>query len=162
MVLVQGCAHDAVTIHYEQIGACNGIATGPGATSAGPNAAYAILRINSIDNKESSARDFNFDPNLLFVNLTPRAYTSAHLNLVQLNPFYAVSATIKAGNSLSMNGAVVAVVQTSATDGASEASKTSYFLSYDSPSATQPIILDKVNSSQTTWPYIPDCSLITY
>lgn len=155
-------AHDVVTIRYEQIGACNGFSAGSGATSAGPNAAYVVFRVSTIENKDSAARTFEFDPNKLFVNVTPRAYTSTQLNLAQLNPFYATSRTVSPGAIETLNGAVIAIVETVAVNGASEANNTSYFLLYDGGSGGQGVTLIKANPDQTSWPQIEDCTLITY
>jgi hypothetical protein len=156
-------ANDTVTIHYDQIGACNGFGTGSGGTSSGPNAAYEVFRISTIENTASSARTFDFDPNKLFVNSTsPRAYTSTQLNLAQVNPFYATSRTVAPGATESLNGAVIAIVQTSATNGASEANATSYNLLYEGGSGAQGVNLIKGNPDQTSWPQIEDCTQIIY
>lgn len=153
---------DVVTIRYEQIGACNGFSTGSGATSVGPNAAYVVFRVSTIENTDSAARTFDFDPNKLFINQDPRAYTSTQLNLAQLNPFYATSRTVAPGATENLNGAVIAVVETAAPNGASEANNTSYSLLYDGGSGSQGTVLTKANSGQTSWPQIEDCTQITY
>lgn len=155
-------AHDVVTINYEQIGACNGFSSGSGATSAGPNAAYVVFRVSTIENTDSAPRTFDFDPNKLFINASPRAYTSTQLNLAQLNPFYATSRTVAPGATEALNGAVIAIVQTVAANGASEANNTSYFLLYDGGSGGQGVTLIKANPDQTSWPQIEDCTQITY
>jgi hypothetical protein len=164
-LLATGCnpTNDIVTIHYEQIGACNGFNNGGGITSAGPKAAYVVFRISTIENNDTAARDFNFDPNRIYINLSPQAFTSTQLNLSQLNPFYARARFVPKGTTAPANvGAVIAIVSTSAEDGASEANKTSYLLSYDLPSGGQGVIFVKANSSQTTWPSTPDCTDIVY
>ena len=82
--------------NYEQIGACNGFNDGQTATTAGANAAHLVFRVSSVDNKDTNARDFEFDPNRLFVNLqVPRAYTRTTLRLAQLNPFYATARHVR-------------------------------------------------------------------
>lgn len=154
--------HDVVTIRYEQIGACNGFSAGSGATSAGPKAAYAVFRVSTIENTDTAPRTFEFNPNKLFVNVNPRAYTSTQLNLAQLNPFYATSRTVAAGTTEALNGAVIAVVETVDQNGASEANNTSYFLLYDGGSGGQGVTLIKANPEQTSWPQIEDCTQITY
>jgi hypothetical protein len=156
-------SQNIVTINYEQVGACNGFNNGSGVTSAGPKAAYVIFRISSINNKESAAQDFNFDPNRLFVNGTsPRAFASTHLNLAQLNPFAVTSRFVAKGTTETLNGAAIAVVPTAANDGASEASKTSYMLAYETPSGGQGVVLSKKDPSRTSWPLTPDCTNIIY
>ena len=166
-VLLIACgnqANDIVTINYEQIGACNGFNNGDGITSAGTNAAYVAFRISDISNKDSAARDFNFDPDKVYVNpSTPRAYTSSHLNLAQLNPFYATSRFVPKGTSSTLNGAVIAVVSTSTTpDPAKEANNTSYFLAYDTPAGDQGVLLVKKDPNRTSWPSTSDCTMIVY
>ncbi len=162
---VTGCnnpTNDLVTIHYKQLGSCNGFNNGGGVTSAGPNRAYATFRISTVENNGSSARDFNFDPNRIYIDQSPRAFTSTHLNLSQFNPFYAVARLVSKGSTETINGAVIAVVSTSTADGASEANKTSYQLLYDTPTGGQGVVLVKDNSSQTTWPATPDCTTIIF
>jgi hypothetical protein len=155
-------AHDVVTIRYEQVGACNGFSSGTGATSAGPKAAYVVFRISTVENTDSAARTFDFDPNKLFINADPRAYASTQLNLAQLNPFYAPSRTVAAGATESLNGAVIAIVSTVADNGASEANTTAYALLYDGGPGSQGVTLIKANPNKTSWPQIEDCTQITY
>src|SRR3954469_11621580 len=91
-------SQNIVTINYEPVGACNGFNNGSGVTSAGPKAAYVIFRISSINNKESAAQDFNFDPNRLFVSGTsPQVFASTSLNLAQINPFAVKSRFVAKG-----------------------------------------------------------------
>jgi hypothetical protein len=164
-LMATGCnnpTNDLVTIHYKQLGSCNGFNNGSGVTSAGPNRAYATFRISTVANKDSSARDFNFDPNRIYINESPRAFTSTHLNLSQLNPFYATARFVSKGTTETINGAVIAVVSTAAADGASEANKTSYLPLYDTPAGGQGVVLVKDNSTQTTWPSTPDCTNIIF
>jgi hypothetical protein len=164
-LMATGCnnpSNDLVTIHYKQLGSCNGFNNGSGATSAGPKAAYATFRLSTIDNKDTAARDFNFDPNRIYIDQSPRAFTSTQLNLSQFNPFYAKASLVPLGTTTTVNGAVIAVVSTSAADGASEANKTAYTLLYDTPAGSQGVILVKDNSTQTTWPATPDCTNIIF
>jgi hypothetical protein len=156
-------SNDIVTINYEQIGACNGFNSASGLTSAGPKAAFVVFRVSSIENKGSAARDFTFDPNLLFINgSSPRAYASTRLNLAQINPFAAKSRFVAKGTTETLNGAVIAVASTAAVDGASEANNTSYFLAYETPSGGQGVVLVKKDPSRTSWPSTPDCTNIIY
>jgi hypothetical protein len=110
-LMATGCnnpTNDLVTIHYKQLGSCNGFNNGSGVTSAGPSRAYATFRISTVANKDSAARDFNFDPNRIYINESPRAFTSTHLNLSQLNPFYATARLVSKGTTETINGAVIA------------------------------------------------------
>jgi hypothetical protein len=156
-------SQNIVTINYEQVGACNGFNNGSGVTSAGPKAAYVIFRISSINNKESAAQDFNFDPNRLFVNGTsPQVFASTSLNLAQINPFAVKSRFVAKGTTETLNGAAIAVVSTAANDGASEANNSSYTLAYETPSGGQGVVLVKKDPSRTSWPSTPDCTNIIY
>jgi hypothetical protein len=154
--------HDVVTIHYKQLGACNGFGNGTNVTSAGPKAAYVAFRISTVENKDSAPRDFNFDPNRVFVDVSPRAFTNTQLNLAQFNPFYAKARLVAKGTTETINGAVIAVVSTTASDGASEANKTAYLLLYDVPAGSQGVVMAKDNASQTTFPSTPDCTNIVF
>lgn len=155
--------NNIVTINYEQVGACNGFNSASGLTTAGPKAAYVIFRVSSIENKGSTAQDFTFDPNRLFINgSSPRAFASTHLNLAQINPFVATSRFVAKGTTETLNGAVIAVASTVASDGASEANNTSYFLDYDTPPGGQGVALAKKDPGRTSWPSTPDCTNIIY
>jgi len=153
---------DVVTVHYKQLGACNGFNNGGGVTSAGPNAAYVAFRVSTVDNKDKAPRDFTFEPNRAFVDVTPAAFTNTKLNLAQFNPFYATSRFVAKGTSETINGAVIAVVPTGAADGASEANQTAYTLRYDVPAGGQGVFMAKDNSSQTTFPPHTDCTQIVF
>jgi hypothetical protein len=160
---VLGCTqHDIVTIKYEQIGACNGIDNGQTVTSAGPNAAYVIFRIHSVDNTDTNPRFFQFEPDRLFLNGRGSAHANSKLNLTALNPFYAVPVPVNAGQSVAINGAVVAIADTSDPDGAREASRTKYDLLYQGAAGGQGMNLVKGDPTRAEWPYIPDCSNIIY
>ena len=163
-LMAAGCnpSNELVTIHYKQLGSCNGFNNGGGATSAGPNRAYATFRVANIENKDSAARDFNFDPNRIYIDQSSRAFTSTQLNLSQFNPFYAKARFVPKGTATAINGAVIGVVSTSAADGASEANKTSYTLFYDTPAGGQGVALVNDNPTQTTWPSTPDCTTIAF
>lgn len=166
-LVIGGCGPNAVpneivTIHYKQLGACNGFGNGTTATSAGPKAAYAAFRLSTISNKDTAARDFNFDPNRIFVDVSPRAFTNTQLNLAQFNPFYAKARFVAKGTVETINGAVIAIVSTTAADGASEANKTAYLLLYDVPAGGQGVVMAKDNTSQTTFPSTPDCTTLAF
>jgi hypothetical protein len=58
-------------------------------------------------------------------------------------------------------GCAVAMVDTSDADAAKEASKTSYFLNYETPSG-ESVLLIKSNSAKTEWAYTPNCNDVQY
>jgi len=161
----------AVTVHYRQIGACNGYRqnTGPGGAgpiqtvSAGPKAAFVAFKVLSIDNSKGST-PFNFDPNRMFVTGTsPEEHISTSLSLARdLAPLSAVPVTVPAGANQGNNGIAVVRVATASADGASEANKTNYFLSYAGAPGDPGVLLAKENSSQTTYPNTPDCTMIIF
>jgi|GEM_PF-1495017 len=174
-VILAGCddiqtSKDVVTITYEQVGSCNGYpqTTGPGgsgphhAVSSGPKAAFATFRIVTIDNSKST-KDFDFEPDRLFINTIPRASVDQTLSLAQdLGVFATIPVTVPKGHVQGNNGIVIAVVPTTTTNGASEANNTSYALQYDPAATTQTVQLVKKNPSQTTWPQTDDCRAIRF
>jgi len=60
-----------------------------------------------------------------------------------------------------LEGYDVALVATSATDGASEADNTPYDLTMQ-PSGGFGFLFTKSNESQSQWPYTPNCSNISF
>jgi hypothetical protein len=160
-----------VTVTYRQIAACNGYNrnTGPGGAgpiqtvSAGGQAAFVAFKVLAIDNSKRST-SFNFDPNRMFVNgSSPAAHINTSLSLAQdLAPLSVVPVTVPAGNNQGNNGVGVVVVSTAATDGASEANNTNYFLSYEGAPGDPGVVLVKQNSSQISYPGNPNCTMITF
>lgn len=160
---------DTVTITYEQVGACNGYrrttnvgGSGPQQTvSAGGSQAFLIFKIVSIDNSKSG-RDFNFDPNRLYVvGTSPQAFMDSNLSLARdIGPLAATGRTIPKGQIVGLNGNTVTVISTSAVNGASEANKTSYMLGYGTTAGDPGVLFSKRNPTQTQWPNTEDCTLI--
>lgn len=153
---------DAI-VHYHQVGACNG---GQGQSgdpstfySAGPNQAYVVFAIDSIDNSQvaqpwtAKVAGFHvnpsdsFDPTLMIYRWV-------------LGPFAMVDTPIPAnvnyGFSPSAYGALV--VQTSAANGADEANVTNYQLLYTPAVGAPGVIMEK--GPPTSWPDTQDCSSI--
>ena len=150
---------DLVTIHYRQIGACNGFAHDGVLTSAGAGAAYVVFQVSSIENNGSGARDYTFDPAHLFVNTDPRAYADAN-TLATLNPFVTTGAFVPAHTTRTQIGDVVVIVPVSG--GATEANNTAFTLLYETPAGSQGAFAVKDNVTQTQWPNTLDCTTITY
>jgi hypothetical protein len=157
-------ASDVVTIDYEQLGACNGFNNGFGVTTAGPQAAFVVLKVYTIRNKENGARDFNFDPEKLYViSSSPRAYVNNSSGVMaHLNPFLAQSRFVAKGTTQTINGSLIVVVQTGDSDGAREANNSSFTLGYDTPVGGQGVLMEKREPTRTTWPYTPDCTSIRF
>jgi hypothetical protein len=154
----------AVTIHYKQVGACNGYQRFPGgapggAVSASPGA-YVGFQITSIENPTST--DFHFDPERLYVQGTSRQHVDTNLApAVDFGSFKAISRVIPKGTTESHIGMAIVVVSTPPSpDPSSEANKVSYVVEYDTPPGGPGVALSKDNLSQTTWPASPDCTTL--
>ena len=162
-VLLAGCDNASpALIKYEQRGACNGFVSSGVTTTAGPKRAYVVFHISTVANTGSKPVDFNFDPARLYIDQSnPTAHVDPGLQLSTINPFITQPRLVKAGTTETFEGAVVAIVNTQADDGAMEASKTKYKLLYSAvgkPGAqtedTKPAI--------TSWGYTPNCTDISY
>jgi hypothetical protein len=161
--LLSACGSSTV-INYHQVGACNGmqVTTGGAPTttvSAGGNAAFVIFQVESVDNSKMNTA-FSFDPTQLYIKDTPNRFLNPNSQLANvLANFNLVPTMVPAGKSLTLDGYGVTVVSTTTSDGAVEADKTSYFLTESEPSSS--VVMNKTNSSQTSWPYTPNCAGIT-
>lgn len=158
-VVLSGCngSPDA-TIRWHKVGACNGGATQNGAYNAGPNQAYVIFAIESINNQGVNqawtvdATKFhvgasNFDPNLM-------------IYAQKLGPFALLTYPIPANTNIafSTNGYGALVVQTAASDGASEADTAHYNLLYSPKSGDPGVIMQAGPDASTA--YTPDCATV--
>jgi len=70
-LLATGCqpATNTVTINYTKVGVCGSYEPNPGASPEEvqfANPTFVVYTITSIDNTASGAKDFPFDPNLLY------------------------------------------------------------------------------------------------
>jgi hypothetical protein len=156
------CAGLPVQINYHQVGACNGYGTGSGLISAGPNQAFVIYRIDSIDNSGGTS-PFNFNPGNSYVQQINPSALDTTVSMAQIfGLFAAVSNTVNAGQDYQLStGEYVAITaQTNASDGASEADGRFYPLSYKRGSSDPPVSVVNENPGQTSWPYTPDCSTV--
>jgi hypothetical protein len=159
-----------VTVKYDQVGACNGYqqTSGPGGAgpantiSAGPNAAFVVFRVVTLDNSKS-AMPFNFDPERMFLTgSSPREHVSTSLSLARdIGVFAATAVTVPARMNQGNNGIAVMRVSTAAANGASEANNTNYLLTYDS-AAGESVFLDKRNATQGVFPQTDDCRGIRF
>jgi len=168
-LILIGCpqpgAPDAI-IHYHQVGACNGFqyTDAYGDTwlaDAGPNQAYVIFAIESIDNSQVS-QSWTLNPTSFHVNTSMADPFDPTLSLYQyiFGPFALIGTTIPASNPYGFSpyayGALV--VQTSSANGADEANKTDYQLLYTPGSGAPGVIMEK--SPPTSWSDTQDCSSI--
>ena len=122
---------DVVTIHYRQLGACNGFGNGTNL------------------------------PNRIFIDLSPRAFTSTQLNLAQFNPFYAQARFVAKGATETINGAVIAVVSTVPSTERVRRTTPPTCCSTRSIGG-QGVIMAKDNASQTTFAQTPDCTTLRF
>ena len=150
-----------VTIRYHQVGACNGYATSFGVTSAGPNAALVIFGIESIDNTKGSGT-FKFDPSKLFVHQLSDEVLSPGLVATIPSSRRVTSVSVSKGHKHTFShvefGAVA--VSTKDANGAVEANRTRYELSYKTSSTRPQIVTDKTDATRKSWPSTLDCSTI--
>src|SRR5262245_52893668 len=85
------------TIRYEQRGACNGFKHPGGTSVAGPNHAFVVFRVSTITNTEPKAKDFDFNPERLYVDQTdPAAFVDTDFHIATLNPFALMGRLVKA------------------------------------------------------------------
>jgi hypothetical protein len=160
-----GCIKNGTaTITYHQVGSCNGWNDGTTLWSAGPNAAYVVFKVHTIDNTQGTV-DFNFDPAKMtvFNGGSPRPHIDPGLSLAKfMGVFALVPTTVSKGTLLGLDGFAVAIVQTTNPNGAVEANQTTYSLSYDTGAADPGILY----ATDQTWVPLPkpteDCTTITY
>ncbi len=152
LVAILAC-NQQITIAYKQLGACT-------VNETQTNQAWVFFRIDGIDNSTTSS--FSFAPTDLYTPGQPAGHGQvdelASLMYAGLFPgvLGVIPQTVAPGNTVPLGQLAVMLVQTDAANGPSEAANTSYFLDYmNSPGG---IIMDKENSSQTSWPYTPSCS----
>jgi hypothetical protein len=182
LAVLSGCepgpSGSTVTIHYSQVGACNGYASGSGITSKRPKQAFVAFKIESFDTTKSGV-EFRFVPTRLYVNLEPNKETwgsglaAGHyyasgdrrfadpLGVPGIQPVKASARATTEVDRLAFIG-----VPTADENGSAEANKTSYHLAYDPETGKEGVgsIEDphvefvKTNDTQSTWPATDDCS----
>jgi hypothetical protein len=153
-----GCSPPQIT--YEQVGACT-------ATKSG---AWVYFKIHGIDNSANST-DLDFNPRRMVVpdgigdgyDSPLNGFTTGSL-CGYGNPYppEAQSRKVPAGTRFDTATCGRVLINTSDQDGAREANQTSYFLNYKPPEGTTGVLLTKLNSSRTSWPYTPRCEDIRF
>jgi hypothetical protein len=162
VALLAGCPpgpNGTATVQFEQLGACNGYRDGNNVISAGPNAAYVLFKITTIDNKNGKV-DFAYDPAKIYLSSSsPRSYASGNLGLMQKIGRLGTTATnVPVGTTLAHNGYAVIVVQTATSpDPQLEANASNYVLSYESSTGGPGVLMSKKNSTQTQYQGAQDC-----
>ena len=159
--LLAACGNPDAIIKYHQVGACNGGQGQSGSPStsynAGPNQAYVVFAIESVDNTQVTS-SWTLDPTKFHVTSSGAFDPNLMIYHWVLGPFALVNTTIPASTNygFSTNAYGALVVQTAASDGASEASKTKYNLLY---TPTGPGVIMSQNPPAST-AYTPDCATI--
>lgn len=170
-----GSSGSAVAVHYSQVGACNGYASGSGVTSKRSNNAFIVFKIESLDSTKAEG-DFNYEPGRFFVDLEPNKETwgsslGAGLYFVSTDHRFTdplgvpapEDLKIPAGKTTPVDRLVFIGVPTKDANGSAEAGKISYHLSYDAVTKDTGRIPDphielvKTNDSQSTWSATDDC-----
>jgi len=180
LAVLPGCGYTPGTstaiIHYSQVGACNGYLTGSGITAKRPNQAFVVFKIESFDLAKSGV-DYYFFPARLYVDLEPHRETwgsslgagkyfaskdrrfTDPLGVASIEPVKALPRVVT-----TIDRFAFIALPTKDENGAAEASKTSYHLSYDVESgkegggpASPNLEFVKTNDTQSTWPATDDC-----
>jgi hypothetical protein len=151
-----------VSINYHQVGACNGFPTSFGETNAGPNAAFVVFAIESVDNTKTTST-FAFDPTRLYVHQTVDEFINDALlstipagSLVQ-----SVSVPKDKLVKLAPREFGPLIVATNNPNGAVEANRTAYSLSYKPKSSDPQVETHNTDPGRKSWPATLDCSTIT-
>jgi hypothetical protein len=155
-----------VTIRYHQVGACNGFVDSFGGVSAGPNAAFVVFALESVDNS-GTASNLAFDPQLLFVHQSVDEFIDSGLKIAteiigsasEVQP-----STVLAGKVLNFSPSKFGplVVATSDSNGATEANQTAYFLRYKAAPTDPVVFLIKSDATRTSFPTTEDCKTIVF
>ena len=134
----------AISISYHQVGICKGYDTAAGPVTTRSDEAFAIFKIEAVDNTKPSG-SFDFDPTHLYVDQsTPEqkaktAVWDKNRRFVYSDPRFAqnmgissaVETTIPEGTKLEINGFAVVPLGINNPSGGPEANQYSFDLVYD-------------------------------
>jgi cytochrome c556 len=146
-IALSGCGRGAtrpINISYRQVGICKGYDTAAGRVTARSEEAFAIFKIEAVDNTQSSER-FDFDPTHLYVDQsTPeqkaktavwdknRRFVYSDQRFAQnVGVSSAVESTIPEGIKREINGFAVVPLDINNPSGGPEANQYSFDLVYD-------------------------------
>ena len=145
-IALPGCAQGAArtTISYHQVGICKGYDTAAGPVTTRSDEAFAIFKIEAVDNTKPSG-SFDFDPTHLYVDQsTPEqkaktAVWDKNRRFVYSDPRFAqnmgvssaVETTIPEGTKREINGFAVVPLGINNPSGGPEANQYSFDLVYD-------------------------------
>jgi hypothetical protein len=134
----------AISISYHQVGICKGYDTAAGPVTTRPDEAFAIFKIEVVDNTQSSER-FDFDPTHLYVDQSTseqmakeavwdknRRFVYSDSRFAQnMGVSSAVESTIPAGTKREINAFAVVPLGINNPGGGPEANQYSFDLVYD-------------------------------
>jgi len=146
-IALSGCDRDGtrpINISYRQVGICKGYDTAASPVTTRSDEAFAIFKIEAVDNTKPSG-SFDFDPTHLYVDQsTPeqkakKAVWDKNRRFVYSDPRFAqnmgvlsaVETTIPEGTKLEINGIAVVPLGINNPGGALEANQYSFDLVYD-------------------------------
>ena len=146
-IVLSGCGHGfapPTTISYRQVGICKGYDTAAGPVTARSDEAFAIFKIEGVDNTKSS-KSFDFDPTHLYVDQSnpeqqaKKAVWDRNRQFMNPDPRFAqnmgvssaVETTIPEGTKLEINGFAVVPLGINNPSGGPEANQYSFDLVYD-------------------------------
>jgi hypothetical protein len=143
-IVLSGCDRDPINISYRQVGICKGYDSAAGPVRARSDEAFAIFKIEGVDNTKSSKR-FDFDPTHLYVDQSNpaqqakkavwdknRRFVFSDARFAQsMGVSSAVETTIPDGTKLEINGFTVVPLGINNPSGGPEANQYSFDLVYD-------------------------------
>jgi hypothetical protein len=144
-----GCGKAIAQIHYRQLGACKTAQTGNGTVTVPASHAVVIFKVSTIDNTKPAVT-WSFNSTDLQINPP----SSTQQNLGGTGPV-----SIPAHQNVTVDTFVGIMVETSQPDG-KDASSVNYFLVYPNVPPAPGTLSVKGNSSQTSYPFAQDCSVI--
>lgn len=191
-IALSGCGRSATTISYRQAGICKAYDTAAGPVRARSDEAFAIFKIEAVDNTKPS-ESFDFDPTHLYVDQSTPGFVYPDRRFAQnMGVSSAVETTILEATKREINGFVVVPLGINNPSGGPEANQYSFDLVYDTWStdeheagavggsfavvvvllqslvfggpklASTNIDLIKTNASETAWSVPDNCKALSF
>lgn len=182
-VAVSGCDKAPVaqtTITYRQVGLCKSYNTAKGPVSAPADQAFAIFKVESVDNTKTE-KFFFLDPSLFYVDQSTTAQKAGKVidsnrRLASMDTKSAPAGSgvspkglVKKGDKLDVNAYAVALVATNNPSGGPDAEKYDFQLIYDDwnpeyqsyrEGFVSKIHMTKTNPGGSTYSVVDDCKTI--
>ena len=178
LIALPGCggrsAANPTTISYREVGICKSYDTPTGTTAAKPDEAFAVFKIETIDNTKQN-NNFNFDPGRLYVDQSSaeqktKSQSFQTRRFGNPDPRFAQAmgvkrlemANINAGEKRDSSGYIVVPLATNNTTGNPEATQYSFDLVYDTSTTEQQwglggVVLAKTNPTNTKYTIVESC-----